>query len=63
MKRLPFYIVLLHSLFLGIEPSAAQQLSEKRVTDTSLLGSQPKIWVLKDNKPKRQPFVWVVKDP
>ncbi|MBW4636904.1 MAG: zinc-dependent metalloprotease [Gloeocapsa sp. UFS-A4-WI-NPMV-4B04] len=63
MNRLPFYIVLLHSLFLGIEPSAAQQLSEKQVTDTSLLGSQPKIWVLKDNKPKRQPFVWVVKDP
>lgn len=63
MKRLPFYIVLLHSLFLGIEPSAAQQLSEKQVTDTSLLGLQPKIWVLKDNKPKRQPFVWVVKDP
>lgn len=63
MKRLPFYIVLLHSLFLGIEPSAAQQLPEKRVENTSLLGSQPKISVLKDNKLERHPFGWVVKNP
>lgn len=64
MKRLPFYIVLLHSLFLGIQPTAAQQLPEKRIVDTSkLLVSQPRVWVLEDNQqPERQPFVWIVKD-
>jgi hypothetical protein len=65
MKRLPFYVVLLHGLFLGIGPSAAQQLylPKQRVENTSLLASQSGVWVLKDNQqPERQPFVWVVKD-
>lgn len=63
MKRLPFYFALLHTLFLGVEPAAAQQLlAEERVENTSQLASQLGVWVLKDNKPERRPFVWVVKD-
>lgn len=71
MKRLPFYIVLLQGLFLGIEPAVARQESlppqsqtaQMRVENTSLLGPQPVVWVIKDNKQSRQPFVWVIKDP
>ncbi len=60
MKRLTFYIILLHSLLLGIQPIAAQQ-PEERLKNTSLLS--PGVWVLKNNQqPERQPFVWVVKD-
>lgn len=71
MKKLPFYVVLLNYLFLGIDPAGAlssavspqSHLIEQRVEDTSLLGPQPKVWVIKDNKQaERQPFVWVVKD-
>lgn len=63
MKRLPFYVVLLHSLFLGIEPVAAQQLqSKERINNISLSAAQPGVWVIKDNQQTRQPFVWVVKD-
>lgn len=62
MKRLPFY-VLLHSLFLGIEPVTAQQFQFKeRINNISLSAAQPEVWVIKDNQQTRQPFVWVVKD-
>lgn len=71
MKRLPFYIVILHGLFLGIAPSLAQkmavppqsQVAQERVEEIEKLGSQPGVWVIEDNKqPERKPFVWVVKD-
>jgi hypothetical protein len=60
MRRLPFYVVLLQSLFLGI-PVTAQQLQSEEQINSSLLGAQPRIWVLKDNQLERQPFVWVAK--
>lgn len=71
MKKLPFYVVVLNYLFLGIDPAGAlssavspqSHLVKQRVKDTSLLGPQPKVWVIKNNKQaERQPFVWVVKD-
>ena len=63
MKRLSFCVVLLHSLFLGIEPVAAQQLqSKERINNILLAAAQPKVWVIKDNQQTRQPFMWVVKD-
>jgi len=44
MKTLPFYIVLLHSLFLGIEPSLAQWV----VKDTNKGAQQPLLQLVKD---------------
>lgn len=73
MKSLPFYIVLLHSLFLGIEPSLAQWV----VKDTNKGAQQPLLQLVKDafkpdipnnkvsqdsKKSQLQPFAQVVKD-
>lgn len=68
MKRLTFYIVVLHSLFLGMETACAQSLDAKAKENlptahqTTLPTSQ--LWVINQNKQvQKQPFMWVVEDP
>ena len=72
MKRLPFYIICLQSLFLTIELASARlpalalsipSVSSQQVAKTTSLESEPKVWVIKDNQqPESQPYIWVVKD-
>mgnify|MGYP006950753960 FL=1 len=68
MNKLTFYIVLLHSLFLGIGTAGAQSLEteaeKKMVTSAQLTLPASKIWVLHQNKQvQKQAFMWVVDDP
>ncbi|WP_413176038.1 zinc-dependent metalloprotease [Anabaena azotica] len=68
MNKLTFYIVLLHSLFLGIGTAGAQSLEteaeKKMVTSPQLTLPASKIWVLNQNKQvQKQAFMWVVHDP
>lgn len=68
MKRLTFYIVVLHSLFLGMGTACAQSLETKAKENlatahqTTLPTSQ--LWVINQNKQvQKQPFMWVVEEP
>lgn len=72
MNKLTFYIVLLHSLFLGMGTAGAKSLQINRlklgneagvkVAENTLPTS--KVWVIDQNKQvKKQPFMWVVQDP
>ena len=68
MKRVTFYIVLLHSLFLGMETACANSLATKPKENKSVsefeVGLPSKLWVInQDNQVQKEPFVWVVEDP
>ena len=63
MKVLPFYIVLLNSLFLGMGSAAGFQRVAAPSKDANL-ESRSQVWVIKEHKPpEHQPFIWVFKDP
>lgn len=72
MKRLPFYlyIVIINSLFFGID-AASRQLPAAALSSKSSqqqmaaqpLVSPPNVWVIKDDRQaEQQPYTWVVKD-
>ncbi|MEA5616827.1 zinc-dependent metalloprotease [Cronbergia sp. UHCC 0137] len=67
MKRLIFFMILLHGFILAIKPAKAQlipnnQLNLGGFTDQSQLGSS-QVWVINQNRQiERQAFIWVVKD-
>jgi Met-zincin/Domain of unknown function (DUF5117)/Domain of unknown function (DUF5118) len=72
MNKLTFYIVLLHSLFLGMGTACAQSLPINRLKQETEAGVKvaenilptSKIWVIDQNKQvQKQPFMWVVQDP
>ncbi|MFM7366460.1 MAG: DUF5117 domain-containing protein, partial [Sphaerospermopsis kisseleviana] len=68
MKRLTFYIVVLHSLFLGMGTACAQSLETKAkenlATSDQITLPASQLWVINQNKQvQKQPFMWVVEDP
>ncbi|QYX32160.1 zinc-dependent metalloprotease [Sphaerospermopsis torques-reginae] len=68
MKKLTFYIVVLHSLFLGMGTAYAESLETKAKenlpTSDQITLPASKLWVINQNKQvQKQPFMWVVQDP
>lgn len=68
MKKLTFYIVVLHSLFLGMGTAYAESLETKAKenlpTSDQITLPASQLWVINQNKQvQKQPFMWVVEDP
>ncbi|MBD2292074.1 zinc-dependent metalloprotease [Anabaena sphaerica FACHB-251] len=68
MKKLTFYIVLLHGLFLGMGTACAQSLETKAkenlVTSPQTTLPSSQLWIINQNKQvQKQPFMWVVPEP